>query len=519
MTSGGFVMPLTLNDLASTPELRSRIVCSPGAANGVVSWAHVCELADPTEWLGKGDLLMTTGIGIPVEAESQRAYIRRLQKGGVAGLMIGDNMKAPPDLEALMSEADKLGFPVLMTDYGVPFSAVTKAVMEAYKQREHERRTSITKVYETARLSIQGIGLPRLLSSLGKDVGAALHLVDPASLLPWMAGLEELPESHHNALMLRPRAASGAPIIQRCSIAQGETVLMSVPAHRGALLAAHSAQALDYGLLHHMVAVIGIELERLRVERETRLRLGSELIDDLLHKRVLPPQAHSRLVACGGSPSRLRIAVSGMDSISVSDIDAFLVQSGIDLILRVQGEEVIFLTWDESTLYRIQSRFNIKIGVSEQFEYVDDYSNALREARLALIHANENCPVRRYSDSSGNSPWLPQSLHDAAEAFREVLGALAEYDRAQNSQLLYTLRVFLANNRSWVAAAQKLHIHKQTLVYRVRRIEEITGRSLDSTEDVAIFWFALKSGDLTDTVCGANSVGSEQSGYLVGLVG
>ena len=32
-----------------------------------VLWAHVCELADPTQWLGEGDLLMTTGIGIPAE--------------------------------------------------------------------------------------------------------------------------------------------------------------------------------------------------------------------------------------------------------------------------------------------------------------------------------------------------------------------------------------------------------------------------------------------------------------------
>ncbi|MCL8305156.1 MULTISPECIES: helix-turn-helix domain-containing protein [Pseudomonas] len=45
----------------------------------------------------------------------------------------------------------------------------------------------------------------------------------------------------------------------------------------------------------------------------------------------------------------------------------------------------------------------------------------------------------------------------------------------------------------WVNAAQRLHVHKQTLVYRVRRIEAISGRSLDNTADVATFWFALQS--------------------------
>ncbi|MNO85820.1 Purine catabolism regulatory protein [compost metagenome] len=95
-----------------------------------------------------------------------------------------------------------------------------------------------------------------------------------------------------------------------------------------------------------------------------------------------------------------------------------------------------------------------------------------------------------------SAPWLPQNLHDATEAFHKVLGGLAEYDKAQHAPLVHTLRTFLENNRSWVNTALKLHIHKQTLVYRVRRIEDITGRSLDSTDDVSILWFALKAADL-----------------------
>lgn len=504
-------MPLTLNDLAKSPELRSRFVCGAERGDELVSWAHVCELADPTEWLGKGDLLMTTGIGIPATAEQQREYIKRLQLAGLAGLMIGDNMQAPANLDALTEEASGLGFPVIITEYGVPFSAVTKTVMEAYRQREFELRSAITKVYETARLSIQGIGLTKLLASLGADVNAVLHLVDPKSLRPWMAGLDELPEEHRQALLLRPRSVRSAPIVERCSVGGGETVLMAVPSHRGGLLAAHSTQALDYGLLHHILAVIGIELERLRVERETRLRLGSELIDDLIHRRVLPRQALARLTSCGADISMLRMAIAELDELSAKEMDESLVQNGVDLILRVQGDEVIILFWDELAIRRLQSVFSLKIGVSEFFEYVDDYSNALREARLALAHATDVTPLSFYSDVGANAPWLPQNLHDASEAFREVLGALAEYDQAQNAKLLHTLRMFLDNNRSWVNTAQKLHIHKQTLVYRVRRIEEITGRSLDSTEDVSILWFALKAADLTGVLGGSDVSSSVQS--------
>lgn len=499
-------MPLTLNDITMIPGLRTRLMCGVERSFESVNWAHVCELADPSEWLGKGDLLMTTGIGIPADSTQQKQYIERLNYGGLVGLMIGDNMQAPSNIDALLVAASEIGFPVLMTEYGVPFSAVAKAVVDAYKQLEHERRQAITKVYETARMSMQGIGLPLLLERLGKDVGATLHLLDPGSLEPWCSGLAALPPEHHRTLEQRPRTARNAPIVQRCAVRDGETLLVSVPSHRCCLLASHSAQALDYGLLHHIVAVIGIELERQKVDRETKLRIGSALIDDLLHKRVLPRQAEERLEACGADISKLRLGVVCLGCLTIEEIDQQLLQSGIDALLRVQGEEIFILFWEEKTARSVQSKLAVKLGVSDYFENVDGCPNALREARLALAHASENCPLSFYADAGVNSPWLPQNLHDATEAFRKVLGALADYDASQGAQLLHTLRTFLENNRSWINTAQKLHIHKQTLVYRVRRIEEITGRSLDSTDDVSILWFAVKSADIAGISYVCNSV-------------
>jgi PucR family transcriptional regulator, purine catabolism regulatory protein len=51
-------------------------------------------------------------------------------------------------------------------------------------------------------------------------------------------------------------------------------------------------------------------------------------------------------------------------------------------------------------------------------------------------------------------------------------------------------------DRSWQQAAAALHIHKQTLGYRIRKIEQITGRGLTKTEHIAELWIALRSYDL-----------------------
>ena len=56
--------------------------------------------------------------------------------------------------------------------------------------------------------------------------------------------------------------------------------------------------------------------------------------------------------------------------------------------------------------------------------------------------------------------------------------------------------MFLGHNRSWKDAAAVLQVHKQTLVYRMRRVEQLTGRHLDDTGDVAELWFALRAADV-----------------------
>ncbi|MFJ8039100.1 helix-turn-helix domain-containing protein [Kitasatospora sp. NPDC096147] len=68
-------------------------------------------------------------------------------------------------------------------------------------------------------------------------------------------------------------------------------------------------------------------------------------------------------------------------------------------------------------------------------------------------------------------------------AFRwRLLAPLVAHDRANPVSLLDTLDTFLRHNASWSRTAEALHIHVNTVHYRIRRIEELTGRSLTRLE-------------------------------------
>lgn len=76
-------MTLSIRDIINSPELHTHMLSGERGLERLVRWAHVCELPNPTEWLGEGDLLMTTGIGIPQDAAKQRLYLEDLAQAGL----------------------------------------------------------------------------------------------------------------------------------------------------------------------------------------------------------------------------------------------------------------------------------------------------------------------------------------------------------------------------------------------------------------------------------------------------
>jgi DNA-binding PucR family transcriptional regulator len=75
---------------------------------------------------------------------------------------------------------------------------------------------------------------------------------------------------------------------------------------------------------------------------------------------------------------------------------------------------------------------------------------------------------------------------------RRALGPLQDYAEHRSTDLLETLEVFMRIGLDRRSAADELHVHPNTLDYRLRRIEELTGFELSRPDDVAVLALALK---------------------------
>jgi len=119
----------------------------------------------------------------------------------------------------------------------------------------------------------------------------------------------------------------------------------------------------------------------------------------------------------------------------------------------------------------------------------------------ALSHANGNgdgaSPVASYRDLGSFQLLLSLQDDDALRLFCDsVLGPLQNGGGEYGDELLRSLEVFIEQNGQWERAARELFCHRHTLRYRIRRIEELTGRDLTSARDRIEFWLALRGREL-----------------------
>ncbi len=126
---------------------------------------------------------------------------------------------------------------------------------------------------------------------------------------------------------------------------------------------------------------------------------------------------------------------------------------------------------------------------------------AFHEARCALEAVrlrNGKAPeVASHSDLGAFQLLLSLQDDDALSSYcRNVLGPLEQGEGDYGEELVRSLDVFIEHNGHWEKAAAALFCHRHTLRYRIRRVEQLTGRDCSSARDRIEFWLALRGREL-----------------------
>nr|MBA3690786.1 helix-turn-helix domain-containing protein [Actinomycetota bacterium] len=168
---------------------------------------------------------------------------------------------------------------------------------------------------------------------------------------------------------------------------------------------------------------------------------------------------------------------------------------GITLLIPADADPPNLGRWAQELGERTGAELRIGAGSAAEVTAV---GRSLREARYALqVCRLEGWASAGFEQLGTYRLLLSMTDPDALRAFADaMLGPLDTYDRDHNGELVASLQAFLEHNARWESAAAQLFVHRHTLRYRMRKVEELTARDLTSSFDRMEFWLALRARDL-----------------------
>jgi purine catabolism regulator len=511
-------MTLTVRDIVSIPGMPLRLLAGEEASTRPVRWVHSSELEDPTAWLKGGELILTTGMGIGDTAATQRAYVRRLIDAGVAGLGFGLGFGHDKTPRAIVTEAAKRDFPVFEVPYPVPFIAITEAVFTRLVAEQYDTlQRAVDAEHVLTRAVLDGDGVEGVARSLADVVrgwamlldlhGIALAATDPEAAIRRERIWEEIRASRPNASTFSlTMLDEGYHVWVQPVGAQGRVEAFLVVG------TTDQPTPLDRIVAGHALSLFAIELAKSRAVAEAERRLQGDFFDELIRGEMTPEEIARGLARFGFAREDRVVAVAiepidaavGSSELALAATDhrsrldgGFLVSAhadGISLLLPAT-DDLDLADLSKALGQRVDGDLRAGSGGAVTPEEI---GRSLREARYALqVCRLEGWQHAGFEQLGTYRLLLSMTEPDALRAFADALLApLDAYDTEHNGELASSLQAFLQHNARWETAAAQLYVHRHTLRYRMRKVEELTGRDLGNSFDRMEFWLALRARDL-----------------------
>ncbi|UTI65534.1 PucR family transcriptional regulator ligand-binding domain-containing protein [Paraconexibacter antarcticus] len=527
---------LTLRDLAR--ELDVPVRSGEEQLDVPVRWVHISELEDPTPWLSGGELLLTTGLGLSTD-EGQRAFVEAVADHGLAGLGFGVGFAHERVPDAMLEAARERGFPILEIPYELPFIAVTeKAFTRLVNEQYAVLQRSIAAQERLQRIVLSERGLDAIVAAIAALVGGTTFVFD---------GRGELQSSHtfRRAIEEPVRRQIGQELADRARRGERRVFVPSDPdlgpralalpilaadtSERGGVPQAWLVAVKDTGglseldrlVLHQAVTVVALELLRHRVADTTERRLAGDVLKALVAGETDGAELTRRLqpFGLGGEVTALVVQTTAPGGTSVAACEAAVSAALRDeavsgLVARADRLVVALMPGaEDEELFDLAQRIvarvtaqsasppNAGVGRAVAAGLAREAYHEARcamEARLLGGELPASAPaVATYRDLGSFQLLLSLQDSDALRLYCDsLLSPIEQGEGHYGGELMRSLEAFIECNGQWEAAARRLYCHRHTLRYRIRKIEELTGRDLGSARDRIEFWLALRGREI-----------------------
>jgi len=542
-----------VRDLLDVPDLGLRLLTDVAGMDRTIRHVYTTDLPDPSRYLTPGDLVLTGLIWCRAPGDADR-FVSALVKGGVSALGAGEALGQIP--AAVIQACGRHGLTLLAVPAETSFAAVTEEVARRLSGDRATAMTRVLGRRRLLLSAVaEGAGLDAMFRLIGRELGAECWLLTGLGRVVGGTGAS-LPGPLALRLTCEYLKADRLPAAAEVSVpgtGAGKYSLFGVggePRITSWFLAcAGREQDWPHELresVAELAADVALERARLAAAHTGDRKLAEAIVTmlasaggdgaapveiaSLMRAAGLPPDGRYLVVAMaaeaervtGPNADRWRCDLAGELAVPLTE-DALVAPLGDEIVMLVPsprdadvaGHEAIpddtapddtasaahlfaaRIRGVQPVFESDRSRVRLTVGMSTPAEGITALSGALHEAgsarRLAALRGTTAVSVVTSDEVASHELLLATVPASVLRSFRErLLGPLLAYDDRHRAELLPTLREFLACSGSWNACAARMYVHVNTVRYRIRRIEELTGRDLSRLEDQVDFFLAVR---------------------------
>ncbi|MDZ4132191.1 MAG: PucR family transcriptional regulator ligand-binding domain-containing protein [Dethiobacteria bacterium] len=524
---------------------RLTIVGGKSGLDRVIKLVNVIEVPDIKDWLIDGEFLLTTGYSFREYPELLETLIPRMSETHSAALAIKTKRYLDEIPIEMINSANKYNIPLLEVPFDLSFSEIIAPILGVVFNKQYKILQKLEQAHKKLMdLALNGSPLEELCKETGKLISNPVAIVDREGILivnddcPDMYKFEQFfSDGSIEIKKEKLRFGNIKEVKYSLEYASENNKPLTIKAIRIPII----ADKYEYG---HMVAIINnpiYEPDILTIERaatiaaleftkrkaifeieksyysdflEILLSSDFENVDEIMHRgRVFNIDlAMPTAVIIINDNSLNEIAdirqhmnINGPRSKEdlLKAINSYLrLQDGGNLIAGIKGNNIVIVTGTDlskpsgslkdtvSALvnYLCESTgdtIQIKVGVGKAYPDIRMISRSYEEAREALKIAqlSEQAHVV-FFDNLGFYKILSEKNRGDLERFvEELLQPVFDYDRQKKGDLIKTLETYFDTNRNLKLTSTRLFTHYNTVLYSIKKIEELTSISLDNPEN------------------------------------
>lgn len=533
-------MSITIVKALKLKEMEGcKIVAGVLGADRYIQYVDSMEVPDISPWLKKNELMITTGYSIKNNPKALITLVENLHKAGASGIVIKTARFLGEIPREVLQRADELQIPIIEAPNDVSIAELSNSIIKAIVNEQTDRLEFSEKIHEKfTELELSGGGFDEITEMLFRFLEMPIIITDRDLRIIAMKSKQNIKTQEYlRSLFPKSKIKDFAQLEQSEMTVKDEENNINILVRKArakqnicgyifVIYKGNNFDEMNRIILDHAITTVALEFTKQEsMDQHQRLMDDNFLVDIVMRNIKSEEEAEYRARYLEWPKPPLLLALF--------DINSFeeYIQNKTELEVLNLKREITYLISDSmenagiackvisksdrffcicsnkyldmledvlnGTIKRIQKKLGLRITVGYTKD-IDTYT-CLWEGHNDAMDAIKICrkSAEKHRVVCIEDFRLEQALlHSSGNLYfkcyvDKTIDKLEKYDEENGTDLMSVLRELVRNMGVRTKTAEALFLHRNTLLYRIRKIESLTGYNLSRNEDLLKLGFAM----------------------------